>query len=65
LDNNERYKEQQLASIWNYKFKDVMITKAPYTKRWLTYIDAYFGDYFKNENLPDYKSNMLVTTFSL
>ena len=55
----EEYKEQQLASIWNYKFKDAMVTKAPYTARWQTYIDAYNGDYFKNTHLPDYKSNMV------
>lgn len=36
-----------------------MIHKAPYTKRWLTYLDAYKGDYFKNLNIPDYKSNMI------
>jgi hypothetical protein len=59
LANEKHYEEQQLASIWNFKFKDAMVHKAPYTKRWLTYIDAYRGDYFKNENLPDYKSNMV------
>lgn len=53
------YKDQQLASIWNVKFKDAMIHKAPYTKKWQTYFDAYNGDYFKNETLPDYKSNMI------
>lgn len=36
-----------------------MIHKAPYTKRWSLYMDAYRGDYFKNENLPDYKSNLV------
>lgn len=36
-----------------------MVHKAPYTRRWLTYLDAYNGEYFKNENLPDYKSNMV------
>lgn len=36
-----------------------MIHKAPYTKRWLTYMDAYKGDYFKNTNIPEYKSNMV------
>lgn len=36
-----------------------MITKAEYTKRWQTYWDAYRGDYFRNENLPDYKSNLV------
>lgn len=51
--------EVSLASLWNFKFKNAMIHKAPYTKRWLQYMDAYKGDYFKNENLPDYKSNLV------
>ena len=55
----ERYDEQQLASEWNFKFKDDMVTKAPYTKRWNTYIDAYNGDYFKNASLPEYRSNQV------
>lgn len=53
------YDEQKLASEWNFKFKNAMIHKADYTKRWLTYFDAYNGDYFKDENLPDYRSNMV------
>lgn len=53
------YSEQQLASIWNNRFKHAMIHKAPYTKRWLTYIDAYNGDYFKSKNIPEYKSNAI------
>ena len=59
MNVDKKYEEQQLASEWNFRFKDAMIYKAPYTKRWLTYLDAYRGDYFKNENLPDYKSNMV------
>lgn len=55
----DTYKEQQIASEWNFKFKNAMIHKADYTKKWLTYFDAYNGDYFKNENLPDYRSNMV------
>ena len=51
--------EATLASIWNLNFKDSMITKAPYTKAWLDYIDAYNGDYFKNQNIPEYKSDMV------
>lgn len=54
-----QYEETQLASLWNFKFKNAMIHKAPYTKRWSMYMDAYKGDYFKNENLPDYKSNLV------
>ena len=41
------------------KFKEAMVHKAPYTSRWQTYLDAYYGDYFKNTNLPDFKSNMV------
>lgn len=54
-----QYEETQLASLWNMKFKNAMIQKAPYTKRWTKYMDAYNGEYFKNENLPDYKSNLV------
>ena len=53
------YEENRLASIWNYKFKNAMIQKADYTKRWTSYMDAYKGDYFKNENLPEYKSDLV------
>lgn len=51
--------EATLASYWNFKFKEAMVHKAPETKRWVEYMDAYKGDYFKNENLPDYKSNLV------
>jgi len=55
--NKEVYDDQNLASHWNFKFKDAMVHKAEYTKRWKTYQDAYNGDYFKNENRPEYKSD--------
>lgn len=48
-----------LASYWGTKFKEAMVAKSDYTKRWLTYFDAYRGDYFKNKNLPDYKSDLV------
>lgn len=51
--------ETNLASYWNMKFKDAMVAKSPYTKRWAMYWDAYRGDYFKNKSLPDYKSNLV------
>lgn len=53
----EQGKEAQLASHWGQKFKESMVAKAPYTKRWNTYMDAYDGNYFKNTNMPDYKSD--------
>lgn len=54
-----KYKNQQIASYWNFKFKDAMVAKAPYTKKWQDYIDAYNGNYFNNTSLPEYKSNMV------
>ena len=57
--NKDQYEEQRIAGYWAYKFKEAMVAKAPYTKRWQTYFDAYYGEYFKNENLPDYKSNLV------
>lgn len=57
MAKQEKSAEQTLASIWNFKFKEAMVTKAPITKEWNTYQDAYRGDYFKNKNLPAYKSN--------
>lgn len=51
--------EAYLASLWHMNFKNAMVHKLPYTKRWLTYMDAYKGDYFKNQNLPEYKSDMV------
>lgn len=59
MSNDKLYREQQVASEWNFKFKNAMIYKMDYTKRWQTYQDAYNGDYFKDQNLPDYRSNMV------
>ena len=62
LKNNEyddKTKDAQLSSKWNMHFKDAMVSKSDYTKRWRTYFDAYNGDYFKNDNLPDYRSDMV------
>lgn len=56
---DERTKEAQLASEWNFKFKNAMVSKADYTKKWSTFFDAYYGDYFKNEGLPEYRSDMV------
>jgi len=51
--------ERTLASLWNLRFKDAYIAKAPDTKRWQTYMDAYHGDYFINETIPDYRSDLV------
>jgi hypothetical protein len=55
----DEQEEATLASFWNRKFKDSMVAKAPYTKRWVTYWDAYRGDYLKNTSKPDYKSDLI------
>lgn len=49
--------EALLVSIWSQRFKESMVVKSPYTRRWNDYVDAYNGNYFNNEHLPDYKSN--------
>lgn len=56
----EEQEEILLASYWDVKFKEAMVAKAPYTRRWNNYLDAYHGDYFKNEDIPDYKSNFFA-----
>lgn len=56
---DERYDEVQLASYWGMKFKEAMVSKAEYTKKWQLYMDAYNGDYFKNVSIPEYKSDLV------
>lgn len=56
--NSNKNKDDLLASEWGYKFKEAMLQKTSYTKRWLDYNDAYKGDYFKNINIPDYRSDL-------
>ena len=51
--------EVNLASYWNHKFKEAYVAKAPFMKRWNEYWDAYNGDYFKNKNIPEYKSDLV------
>lgn len=58
-DQKEKYNEALLASEWDRRFKESMVVQSEYTQRWQYYIDAYFGDYFKNDSLPDYKSNLV------
>jgi len=55
----EEQEEALLASHWNRKFKEAMVAKADYTKRWNTYFDAYKGDYFRQKGTPEYKSNLV------
>lgn len=59
MNVNKEYEEQKIASYWNTKFKEAMVTKAPYTDAWSDYWNAYRGDYFKNQARPDYKSDLV------
>lgn len=62
LTKKKRDKEQEdqkLVNKWNNLFKNAMVHKSEYTKRWRSYQNAYNGEYFKNVNLPDYRSNMV------
>mgnify|MGYP003455285396 CR=1 FL=1 len=59
MDTEQKNIESRLVSHWAQKFKESMVAKAPYTKKWNTFFDAYNGDYFKNSKLPDYKSNLV------
>ena len=47
------------ASYWSHKFKESMVAKAEITKAWDEYWEAYKGEYFKNKNRPDYKSDLV------
>lgn len=55
----EQEQEALLASHWGRKFKEAMIAKSDYTKRWNTYYDAYDGNYFHKKGTPEYKSNLV------
>ena len=60
-DNSKKYtpteKERKLVE-WVYsKFKQAYVAKAPLMDKWKTYMSAYKGTYFQNQNIPDYKSN--------
>lgn len=58
-NTQSQYEEAQLASFWNMKFKNAMVAKSEYTKKWNRYIDAYDGKYFKKKNNPEYKSDFV------
>lgn len=53
------YDEAKIAGYWNMRFKEAMVSKADYTKKWTDYWRAYEGDYFKNTNRPEYKSDLV------
>lgn len=53
----QNVEEAKLASHWDMKFKEAMVAKAPYTKRWNMYIEAYNGSYNKHTSVPEYKSD--------
>lgn len=58
MDNKEAKTKDQLLADWTYvKFKESMVNKEKITRLWQDCIDAYNGDYFKNDNRPDYKSD--------
>lgn len=54
-----KQKEINLANFTYVKFKEAMINKSSLTAEWRKYLDAYSGDYFKNANIPEYKSNQV------
>lgn len=54
-DKNEQ--EKALVSWASQKFKDAMLAKAPYTERWMTYLNAWNNSLYENKNVPSYRSN--------
>lgn len=61
--NNKNFDKEQndarLVSEWNFRFKNAIVYKTDYVKDWLTFVDAYKGEYFKNDKTPDYRSNQV------
>ena len=53
------YDEAKIAGYWNMRFKEAMVSKADYTKKWTDYWNAYEGEYFKNTGRPEYKSDLV------
>lgn len=49
--------ERKLASWVMQKFKDAMLSKAPYTERWLNYLNAWDNTLYENAGGPSYKTN--------
>lgn len=52
-------KEKKLSEWVYLKFRQAYVAKAPLVKKWQEYMSAYKGDYFKNANKPDYKSDQV------
>ncbi|MGN0302550.1 MAG: hypothetical protein ACI4BI_06750, partial [Anaerotardibacter sp.] len=57
--NANQKEEQTLVSHWDYKFKEAMVSKHPYTSRWNTYMAAYDGSLFKRKAKRDYHSEVI------
>lgn len=38
------------------KFKDAVVAKAPFTERWMTYLSAWDGSLYENQNVPSYRT---------
>lgn len=49
--------EKKLASWTHQKFKEAMLAKAPYTDRWLQYLNAWDNSLYENIHSPSYKTN--------
>lgn len=57
MKEDKKQEEIKLASYWSHKFKEAIVAKEPYTRRWIKFWEAYKGEYFKNTSLPEYRSN--------
>lgn len=51
--------EEQLAFWCATKFNEAKNAKTPHVTKWKKYLEAYKGDYFKNSNIPEYRSNQI------
>lgn len=50
-------KEAKLAADCLQRFKDAMLAKAPFTERWLEYLNAWDNSLYEKHNGPSYKTN--------
>lgn len=51
--------DKELVSHWDRKFKEAMVAKDPYTKRWQIYMDAYSGDLFRRKGKREYHADVV------